>query len=129
MNKFNKIKNQSFRSYYIRAVNAFKGLYTVLKEENSFVVIFIIIFISYITAGILHTKMTALEWIVVVITGTLILVVEVINTAIENIVDLINFRYGINAKKIKNIASAASLLMILGAIIVYLILFISKVVQ
>lgn len=55
------------------------------------------------------------------------IVVEIINTAIENIVDLINFKYGINAKKIKNISSAASLVIIISGLIIYLILFINVI--
>lgn len=57
MNKINKSTNNSIKNYFLKALNAFKGLYTVFKEEKSFIAIFIIIVISYVIAGIYYYKM------------------------------------------------------------------------
>ncbi|WP_391591558.1 Diacylglycerol kinase family protein [[Mycoplasma] cavipharyngis] len=127
MNKINKSTNNSIKNYFLKALNAFKGLYTVFKEEKSFIAIFIIIVISYVIAGIYYYKMGLIHWIILILVNALMIVVEIINTAIENIVDLINFKYGINAKKIKNISSAASLVIIISGLIIYLILFINVI--
>lgn len=59
------------------------------------------------------------------IISSLIITIEIINTAIENLVDLVNFKYNLNVKKIKNIAAAGSLVMNIGAIISFIILFTS----
>jgi undecaprenol kinase/diacylglycerol kinase (ATP) len=49
---------------------------------------------------------------------------ELLNTAIENLVDIISFKYNYNAKKIKDIAAAATLTLTLGAVAIGLIIFI-----
>lgn len=63
----------------------------------------------------------------IVIISSLIITVEIINTAIENLVDLVNFKYSLDVKKIKNISAAASLVMNLGAIMGLIILFINVI--
>jgi undecaprenol kinase/diacylglycerol kinase (ATP) len=49
---------------------------------------------------------------------------ELLNTAIENLVDVIAFKYNYNAKKIKDIAAAATLTLTLASIAIGLIIFI-----
>jgi undecaprenol kinase/diacylglycerol kinase (ATP) len=53
---------------------------------------------------------------------------ELINTSVENLVDVISFRYNYNAKKIKDISAAATLTLTLTAIAVGLIIFIPKII-
>lgn len=97
----------------------------VIYEESSLYVIFTIIFIALLTGGVLHRQMQFIHWIMIVIISSLIITVEIINTAIENLVDLVNFKYSLDVKKIKNISAAASLVMNLGAIMGLIILFIN----
>jgi undecaprenol kinase/diacylglycerol kinase (ATP) len=53
---------------------------------------------------------------------------ELLNTAIENLVDIVAFRYNYNAKKIKDISAAATLILTITSIIVGLIIFIPKII-
>lgn len=129
MNKLQSSKKKYFSAFFLKIFNAFKGLYIILKEEIFLVWIFTIIGISYIFAGILYSKMSYIEWIVIILIGTFLITIEIINTAIENIVDLIHFKYGFTAKKVKNIASAASLVMNLGSIVSFCVLFIPKLIN
>lgn len=41
---------------------------------------------------------------------------ELLNTAIENLVDMVSFKFSYNAKKIKDISAAATLILSLMAI-------------
>jgi undecaprenol kinase/diacylglycerol kinase (ATP) len=53
---------------------------------------------------------------------------ELLNTAIENLVDIIAFKYNYNAKKIKDISAAATLILTITSVIVGLIIFIPKII-
>jgi undecaprenol kinase/diacylglycerol kinase (ATP) len=53
---------------------------------------------------------------------------ELLNTAIENLVDIVIFKYNYNAKKIKDISAAATLILTITSIIVGLIVFIPKII-
>jgi undecaprenol kinase/diacylglycerol kinase (ATP) len=53
---------------------------------------------------------------------------ELLNTAIENLVDIIAFKYNYNAKKIKDISAAAALILTITSVIVGLIIFIPKII-
>jgi len=59
-----------------------------------------------------------------VIVGT-----ELLNTAIENLVDMISFKYNYNAKKIKDVSAAATLILTITAVVVGLIIFIPHIIE
>lgn len=106
---------------------AFRGIYTSLKEEVSLVVHFVIAAIVLILAGLLNSYFgdtAIIDWAILVIVVGVIIGMELINTAIENLVDMVSFKYNYNAKKIKDVAAAATLVMTLMAIIVGLLIFI-----
>jgi undecaprenol kinase/diacylglycerol kinase (ATP) len=54
---------------------------------------------------------------------------ELLNTTIENLVDIVAFEYNYNAKKIKDISAAATLILTITAIVVGLIIFIPKIIM
>ncbi len=49
---------------------------------------------------------------------------ELINTAIENLTDMVSFKFSYNAKKIKDVAAAAMLILSIMSIIVCLMVLI-----
>jgi len=110
--KRRKTKGAFFRKY----AYAFKGFGAALKEESSLVVHVICTIVVFITAGILHKGLHYYDWIILAIAMAGIITVELINTAIENIVDVISFKFSYNAKKIKDIGAAACLIVSLLAI-------------
>lgn len=120
-----KEPKKHLRSWLKRITDSFRGLMVVLYEESSLYMILSIIFIALLIGGLSNAKMSAIDWIIIVIISSLIITIEIINTAIENLVDLVNFKYNLNVKKIKNIAAAGSLVMNIGAIISFIILFTS----
>lgn len=118
--------NNQFVAILKKFIYAFRGLIYAIKEEKSLVIHFIVSIIVLSIAGIINKQMKTIDWIILVIVIFLVIGVELINTAIENIVDMISFKYNFNARKIKDISAAASLVFSLMSVIVGLLIFIPK---
>lgn len=129
MKSTNKSNDLLSRKVRFKFKNAFSGLFYSLKEEISLVIHFIIAAIIIVLAGILHEKMSWSDWAIIVLVIGFVISLELINTAIENIVDMVSFKFNMNAKKIKDISAAAILVMSISAIIVGLIILIPKIIE
>ena len=70
-----------------------------------------------------------IEWSVVSFVIFTVLSVEVINTALEAAVDTISFQYNVKVKKIKDIASGATLVITVGASIALLLIYIPALLE
>lgn len=105
---------------------AFRGLFVAIKEEKSLIVDLIFSVIVLIIAAAINNEMKTFDWIILVMVIALVIGMELINTAIENLVDTISFKYNIDASKIKDTAAATSLVFSLMAIVVGLLIFIPK---
>lgn len=68
-------------------------------------------------------EISRLEWVIIIICIFLVLITEIINTAIEKTVDLVTREYHYLAKIAKNMAAAAVLLAAINAIIIAFIIF------
>ncbi|MDR0674668.1 MAG: diacylglycerol kinase [Mycoplasmataceae bacterium] len=108
---------------------AFRGLFTSLKEETSLVVHIIIGVIVLVVAALLHKQMNPIDWAIIVLVIGIVIGMELLNTTIENLVDIVAFEYNYNAKKIKDISAAATLILTITAIVVGLIIFIPKIIM
>lgn len=101
---------------------SFKGLYTVIREESS---IWLQLFFAAIVIGLgIWQQLHIIEWAIVITIIFLNLIVETINSALESAVDTISFQYNVKVRKIKDIASGATLLVTVLSIIVLLLIFI-----
>ncbi len=116
-------------SWFKKFGYAFRGLFASLKEESSLVVHFIIATIVIVVGIILNKYMTPVDWSIIVILIAIIIGMELLNTAIENIVDIIMFEYNAKAKKIKDISAAATLILTLASVVVGFIIFIPKIIE
>lgn len=106
---------------------AFNGLRVLVKEEpNS--VIHLIAAVLVIVFGIL-LAISILEWSVLIIAIGLVFVMELVNTAIENICDFISPAQHVQIKRIKDLAAAGVLVSAIIAAFVGLIIFIPKIIQ
>lgn len=110
-----------------KALYSFIGLWISFKEEKSLWVL-LMMSIIFVSLGF-WLKLSVVEWCITILTLSLSLIIEVINTAIEAAVDTISFQYNVKVKKIKDIASAATLLMTLVTITVVLLIYINKIMQ
>lgn len=118
--------NNKFISFARKFKYAFRGLFVAIKEEKSLMVDLIFSVVVLIIAAVINDKMQTIDWIVLTMVISLVIGMELINTAIENLVDTISFKYNIDASKIKDTAAATALVFSLMAIIVGLLIFIPK---
>ena len=78
---------------------------------------------------ILNSKMSYTDWCIVVLLVAIIISMELLNTAIENIIDVVMFEYNVNAKKIKDISAAATLVLTIASVVIGLVIFIPKIID
>jgi diacylglycerol kinase len=82
------------------------------------------LFVTLVLCGVsVFWGLSRMEWIVLVLTITLVLAMEAMNTALEALVDLAAPDYHPLAKRAKDIAAGAVLLAALGAAVVALLLY------
>ena len=105
---------------------ALEGIFTGLKEEQN-MKIHIAIMILVIIFGIL-LKISKIEWIICIALFGLVISMELINTAIENTVDLITKEKNEQAKIAKDVAAGAVLVSAIASAIIGLIIFVPKVI-
>ncbi|MGB6838825.1 MAG: diacylglycerol kinase family protein [Microgenomates group bacterium] len=104
---------------------AFDGLKTAIRKEPNFR-IHLVAAISAIFAAYL-LGFSSLEWIILVLTIFLVLIFELMNTALETLIDLISPEITPQAKIAKDISAAAVLSTAFLSIIVGLTLFLPKI--
>ena len=118
VNKFSL--NKKYQSF----TYALFGLKTFAREEHNFwSYIFGILF--SIVLGVFF-NIDRYEWIVQFLIISFIFSSELMNTAVENVVDLASPQHHTMAKKVKDLASASVLLSALGSFIIFLIIYIPK---
>ncbi len=100
-----------------------EGILTALKEQNfKFHLVSAII---VILAGLL-TGLTAVEWSIILMVIFLVIGAELINTAIERVVDLASPEFHPIAKQAKDVAAGAVLVFALASVIIGLLIFLPK---
>lgn len=104
---------------------AFDGIYTGIKEEQN-MKIHITIMILVIIFGIM-LKISKIEWIICIILFGFVISMELINTAIENTVDLVTKEKNEQAKIAKDVAAGAVLVSAIASAIIGLIIFVPKI--
>lgn len=104
---------------------AFEGICYVLKTQPNMKIHFTIGILAVI-AGFIF-KISAYEWLAMVIVIGFVLILEVVNTAVETLVDLYTEEYHHLAKISKDTAAGAVLLMAIVSVVVGLIIFLPKV--
>ena len=120
----NKWKNQSFLNALKNALNGIK--YTFKTQRN--LKIQIVFAILAIVLG-LFLKLSITEWVILSLTIFLVLIVELINTAIETTVDMFTMEYNEKAKNAKDASAGAVTLMAIASIVVGIFLFIPKIIN
>ncbi len=75
----------------------------------------------------IYFSITSLEWCIIIIAISMVIVAEAINTAIEYLTDLVTKDYHELAKKTKDMAAGAVLLAAIGAICIACFIFLPKI--
>ena len=102
---------------------AFAGIIASLKEQNMRVHLLALVIV--ICAGVL-TGLSTIEWCVIVIVCALVVGAEMVNTAIEHVVNLASPGIHPLAKAAKDIAAGAVLVFAVASVIIGVLIFIPK---
>lgn len=106
-----------FRSF----IYAIRGMRISLKEQRNLKVQ---LFVAAVTIGAgFYFDIEPWEWTAILLTIGLVIGLEMINSAIESLVDLITPEWNPKAGKIKDIAAGAVLLVAIIAVVVGVIIF------
>ena len=103
------------------------GIKSAIKSEKNMKI--------HVLASILVTafgfffKLEPLEWVACILAIVIVIGSEMLNTAIETVVDLVSPNINPLAKKAKDIAAGSVLVMAIGALLVGLIIFIPKIIN
>jgi diacylglycerol kinase len=120
-------KKFSFSSRIKSFAYAFKGIFIAFKTQHN-IWIHSLAIIVVLTAGFIF-KLNLQEWSLVVLAIGLVLVTEMINTAIEWLVDLLSPEYKEKAGLIKDVAAGAVLIAAVISVIIGIIVFLPKMIE
>ncbi len=129
MNKIDrtKLKKRGFNRFFKSFTFSIAGIKYAFTYEQSFLVHFIAMILA-ITMGIFF-HLSRIEWLFILLVIALVIAAELINTAIEAVVDLYTLEINSLAKIAKDTASAAVFILALFALIVGLIIFIPHIIK
>lgn len=106
---------------------AFSGICYAFKSQLNFKVH---IFIAFVVGTIGYClKLTANEWLWIIAAIGMVLMTELLNTALEVLVDLVSPEIHPKAKIIKDVAAGAVLIMAITAVIIGMVIFVPKILQ
>ncbi len=121
-----KLKNQGRGSFKDSMKHAIDGIdYTVSHERN---------FKIELTFGILvciasiYFKVSLTEWTILLLTISMVLALEIINTAIERCVDLVTKEFEQLAKVAKDAAAGAVFIMSIFSVLIGICIFLPKII-
>ncbi len=117
-----KWKNKNLGEAFIHSLQGIK--YAFCNERNLIIQVLLAIFAILI--GI-FLKLTITEWILLSLTIGMVLFAELVNTAIELVLDLYSQKYDETIKRAKDISSGAVLVTSLVSVIVGCLLFLPKI--
>ena len=119
-------KNLTYRKRFAGFKYAFNGVRLLLRNEPN-ALLHSIIFICAISAGFI-LKISAIEWVAVVIVSGCVFAAEALNTAIEQLADVVSPEYNDTIKKVKDLSAGAVLFMAITAAITGIIIFLPKLI-
>lgn len=122
MNKMKEERKKIINSFKY----AFEGIKSSLRTERNMKIHFSMM-ILVIVAGIL-LDISTYEWMICIILFGIVIGGELVNTAIEEVTDLVTTEINPKAKLAKDIAAGAVLIMAITSAIIGFIIFIPKIV-
>lgn len=106
---------------------AFKGIGSCIRSERNMKIHFTMMILVVLFGIILNISMW--EWITCFILFGLVISLEMVNTAIEIVVDLVSPTFNERAGRAKDIAAGAVLVNAIVAFIIGLIIFLPKIIR
>lgn len=111
---------QTIRKHKISFKNAFNGLFWAFSTQPNFKIHFILALLA-VLAGF-YFKISFLEMTILILTIVFGFAVEMVNTSIEAMTDLITMRWSKQAKIAKDVAAGMMLITAIGAVIVAILI-------
>lgn len=102
---------------------SFEGIYAAMQDKSIQIQLFLA-FCTVIAAIIL--QFSRIEWCIIVLCIVMVIAAEMFNTCIERICDFIQPEQDARIKFIKDVSSGAVLVLSLGALIIGIMLVLSK---
>jgi diacylglycerol kinase (ATP) len=106
-------------------VYAFSGILTVIKEERNMKIHLAAALMVSAAGALLHISRT--EWLICLVLFALVMSLEIVNTAVESVVDLVTDQEHPLAGRAKDAAAGAVLLSACAAAVIGLIIFVPKI--
>ena len=104
---------------------ALTGIFTAFKEEKN-MRSHVLSALAAIIAGLIF-RISAMEWLLLLLSIFLVIAFEIMNSAVENVVDLASdYHFSMRAKNAKDMAAGAVLVVSGFAVITGLIIFLPK---
>ena len=104
---------------------ALSGLKVAIKKEPNFRIHLTIALIAFVLAYLLNFSFY--EWITVVLISTIVIVIELINTVLESLVNLVSPQIKEEAKIAKDVAAGAVFISATSAVVIGIILYLPKI--
>ena len=108
-------------------VYAFEGLAEAVKNGRNFK-IQVVVGVFAVLLGFIF-KLNSFEWLALIIISSLVLILELINTSLEAIVDMVSPEIAGKAKIAKDVAAASVLIASIAGVLVGFILFLPKILR
>ena len=118
-----RLKNKNFIDAWKKA---FSGIWYAIKTQRNVKVQLVIAIV--VIACCIYFKLNITEWMFLIFATILVIITEVMNTAIEEAVNLCTNKYHPIAKIAKDVAAGAVVLAALNAVIMASFIFISKII-
>lgn len=101
--------------------NAIKGLMLMLKSERNFQIEVLALIINLFL--IVYLKVTEFEATLILVVSFSVLSLEILNTCVEKICDVIQPEYDVRIKIIKDMAAGSVFLMAIGSVVVGILIY------
>jgi diacylglycerol kinase len=121
------LHNQGKEKFTKSVGHALDGIEYAINNERNIKIEILIGIITSVLGFILQISL--IEWITIILVISMILTLELINTAIERCVDLVTKEYHDLAKAAKDVAAGAVFIMSMFSIIIGIIIFLPKMIN
>lgn len=105
---------------------AFKGLSYAFKSQLNFKIHVVALLVAVILGFVLEVSNQ--EWLWIALSATLVITMELLNTAIETLVDLVSPEFNVKAGLVKDLSAGAVLVCAIFSLIVASIIFLPKII-
>ena len=106
---------------HISFLNAFRGVFVMLKNERNFQIELLAFFINLFL--IFYLKLSTIDTIFILLVSSGVLIAEIFNTAIEKICDIVQPEFDQRIGFIKDISAGAVVLMTLLSVVVGILVY------